>query len=257
MNSKKKKRMIALDADFLIFEVTEGGNTKCNYFGAEDGNANGSAYKEPLKQYKKKLKQLIKDIEDEVAANLPGEVKGIKPYFSDPKGNFRYDIYPAYKANRKGSERSELFYRLRSWAHKKFTVVDGVEADDVVAYYVSQKGWIGATLDKDLLKGVPGRWFDVYYSRRCLVDTSPGEALHFNFLQCLMGDPVDNIKGIPGVGEATAIKLLDKHGWTWDGVYKAYIDKGLGEEEMTLNARLVLMTQWHPKKGVKLWKRKG
>lgn len=248
-----KKRIIALDADPLIFEVAEGKNTNMRIFGAEVGDVADSNYKEPLKPYKDKLKLLIKDIENEIAAQYPGEIKKIKPIFSDPKKNFRYDIYPEYKANRKEMKKSKLFYRLRKWALKKYTYVENLEADDYVSYLVLNKNAIGATIDKDMLKGVAGDWFDTYHDRRTMKSTSVGEARNFNLLQTLMGDPTDNIKGIPGVGEKNAIKLLDTYGWTWDGVLKAYQSKGLSQDDMELNARLVLLNQWTPKNGVKLW----
>jgi DNA polymerase-1 len=252
---KKKKRMIALDADPLIFEATEGKFTKANFFKSEAGEANGKKYKEPLKPYKQKIKRAIADIEDEISAALPGEVKGIKAFFSDPDSNFRYDIYPEYKANRKSGSRSELFYRLRKWVMKKYGCIPNVEADDVVAHYV-RKGWIGSTFDKDLLYGVPGTWFDTHYSRRHILHTSELQARQFNLTQTLAGDSVDNIKGIPGVGHPTAVKLLDKYGWDWNGVVAAYKEKGLTEKDAILSRRLICLDQWTPKKGVKLWKPK-
>jgi len=268
-----KKRMIALDADPLIFDVTEGKHTKMTMFGNEDGEVSKTKYKESLKPYKQKLKQLIKDIEDEIAADMVGEVKGIRPLFSDPKSNFRYDIYPEYKANRDSGGRSKLFYRLRKWALKKYEFVEGCEADDIVSYYVLNENYIGATFDKDMLKGVEGDWFDTYHSRRCCHTTSPIQARNFNLIQTLTGDPVDNIKALPKkfgdpmidsvrregqrkpykVTEKLAIELLDEFGWHWQGVVDAFKSKGFDEEDAILNRRLVCMRQWTPQKGVKLW----
>jgi DNA polymerase-1 len=243
-----KKVMIALDADYLIFECTEGNYVTSNTFANEQVD---------LKPFKKRFKQLVKDIEDEIAVEMLGKVKikGIEVILSDPEGNFRYDIYPEYKANRKEGDRTETFYRLRKWAHKKYGYVKNCEADDVVAHYV-RKGWIGASFDKDLLRGVAGTWFDVYYSRRHITETSQRDADNFNLIQNLTGDPTDNIKGLPRVAEKTAIKLLDKHGWDWDGVVAIYKEKGFDEDYAILTRRLTSMEQWSPKKGVKLWKPK-
>lgn len=252
-----KKKHIAIDADYLIFEATEGKVTRTGGFAKEDGEVGAKGYKEPLKPYKDHVKRAIKDIVDEIAINMPGELSGkVRVIFSDPNGNFRYDIYPEYKANRKGGDRSELFYRLRKWVHKKWGYVPNTEADDIVAYYVREKGYVGATFDKDLLQGVPGTWFDVHYMRRYVIHTEVGSAHHFNMIQTLAGDPTDNIKGLPRVAHATAIKLLDKHGWNWDGVVAAYKEKGMSEEDAILTRRLVGMDQWSPKKGVKLWQPK-
>ena len=240
--------MIALDADYLMFECTEGNYITKNTFANEQVD---------LKPFKKRFKQLVKDVEDAIAVEMLGKVKikGIEVIIGDPDGNFRYDIYPEYKANRKGGDRTETFYKLRKWALKKYGYVKGVEADDVVAHYV-RKGWIGASFDKDLLRGVAGAWFDTYHTRRHMRITEPFEARNFNLIQNLTGDPTDNIKGLPRVAEKAAIKLLDEHGWDWEGVLAIYKEKGFDEKDATLTRRLTSMEQWSPKKGVKLWKPK-
>ncbi|MGB0440436.1 MAG: NADH-quinone oxidoreductase subunit NuoE, partial [Paracoccaceae bacterium] len=48
----------------------------------------------------------------------------------------------------------------------------------------------------------------------------------------------DDLKLIKGVGPKTAVKLLDKHGWDWDGVVTVYESKGLTEDDALLTARL-------------------
>ena len=246
--SKIKKKKICIDADFVLFACAEGSYVKDNQFANE---------KVKLAPYKERFKAIIHDIVEEAAAEYLGviKIKGEpKVLLGDPDGNFRYEIYPEYKGNRKSSARSDLFYRLRKWALKEYGYVKGVEADDVYGYLVGVKGYLGCSFDKDCLKGIAGSHFDTYHTRRFTIETSITDALNFNYLQTLMGDRVDNIKGLPRVGEATARKLLDEHGWSWDGVLKAYESKGLGKKDMLLNARLVLLTQWTPKKGVKLWK---
>lgn len=255
--------MIALDADYLIFICTEGKQTKSFGFGKKIGFGKNKItekeYKEPLKPYKNRIKALIQDVEDEISATMVGEVSGIKPIFSDPNGNFRYDLKSDYKAGR--PPRSKLWYRLHKWCMKKYGYTKGIEADDEVAYLVSKKNWIGATMDKDLWRGIEGTWFNVYHTKRWITDLSPIEARNFNLIQTLTGDRDDNIDGIAGVGEATAIKLLDKYGWDWNGVVQAYINaekpKGVSQnltvDDAILARRLVCMRQWTPKKGVQLW----
>ena len=46
------------------------------------------------------------------------------------------------------NDKAEMSFKLATW-----------EADDEVAYYVREKNWIGASMDKDLLRGVAGDWF--------------------------------------------------------------------------------------------------
>lgn len=271
-----KKRWIYLDADPLLFEVCEGKFTKMTMFNSETGEVNTGKYKEPLKQYKKRFKMLVSDIEDEISANMVGEVKGIKVVISDPEKCFRYDIFPTYKGNREAGARSPLFYRLRKWALKEYGYEKNIEADDYVSHFV-RKGAIGATMDKDMLRGVAGTWFDTYHSRRTLNEVSEGEARNFNYIQTLMGDPTDNIKALPKkagdpmipvddlpkgkrqpfkVTEKLACEILDEFGWSWEGVLKGFESRGFGKKEFVLNARLILLDQWHPKHGVKLFKYK-
>ena len=253
-----KKRMIALDADSLIFTATEGKSNTGKYFKQEnEGDALvEKAYNTPLKTFKTKFKRLVKEIEKEVNTATSGKVKGIKIFLSDPDTNFRYRLYPEYKNKRDGSKRSPDFYRLRKWALKKYGYVKDCEADDIVAYYVREKKYIGASLDKDLLSGVAGTWFNVYWNKRIddpVVNVvSDEDARVFTLLQTLAGDNVDSIPGIPRVGLKTALNLLQSNGYDWNGVVAAYQNAKLTKEDALLNRRLVGMDQYNGKKIV-LW----
>ena len=70
-----------------------------------------------------------------------------------------------------------------------------------------------------------------------------------------MGDAVDGYAGLKGVGPKTAVKLLDKHGWDWDGVVKIYESKDQTEEDALLNARLayILRNKDYTNNEVQLW----
>lgn len=191
---------------------------------------------------------------------------------SDPKTNFRYDIYPEYKANRSGREKTKDFYKLRKWAYKTHTWVKNTEADDVVAYHV-RNGAIGFTIDKDLYKGVPGLWYNSHHMHRNWVTTSEEEANKFCMMQAVMGDATDNIKGIEGLGEKTVEKLL-KDDYTFNRVIeiykginielddtrannlvkKAFAANSYSKKDAVLTRRLIGMDQWTPEDGVKLFK---
>ncbi len=268
-NMKLEKKKIIIDADYLIFQCTEGKYIKQNTFANE---------KVDLVPFKERFDLLVQDIEDEVAVATLGKykIKGkTKIAFSDPDNNFRYDLQEDYKGNRDSSDRSETYYRLRKWALKKYGYVKNCEADDVVAYYVLHKNYVGCSFDKDLVSGVEGLWFDVHHTRRTFAETSVRDAMNFNMIQNLTGDATDNIRALPKkagdpmipcelpegvarqpfkVTEKLAIALLDEFGWDWDGIVKAYKSKGFGEKEAILTRRLICMRQWSPKKGVKLWK---
>jgi len=244
-----KIRDLVIDADSLVHAITEGGA------GSTLGGESIEQDTIPLKLLKRKFKEMVEELratfEVESITHKWGVGKTIV-VLSDPETNFRYDLYPEYKANRKSREKSKEFFILRKWALKTYTWAKNCEADDVVAYYV-RKGAIGISIDKDLLKGVAGLWYNSHHAHRTWHKTTKKEAKKFVLLQTLAGDSVDNIKGLPRVGLLTAEKLLDGD-YTWEKVVKIYESKGLTEEDAILTRRLVDMGQWSKKKGVRLWK---
>jgi 5'-3' exonuclease len=263
--AKLEKKRIVIDADYLIFTVTEGSYTQDNLFADES-----------LGAYLERFELLVRDVRDEIALALLGQFKvkkKVKICFSDPESNFRYDFYPEYKMNRADGSRSDLFYRLREELHEKYGHGKHIEADDEVANLV-RRGYVGATFDKDLLKGVAGIWFDVYHSRRHIIETSEIDARNFTLIQTLMGDSSDNIPALPKklgdpmidaipskdgkrkpykVTEKMAIELLDEFGWDWNGVVAAYKSKGFDEKEAIQNRQLIGMDQYNGKK-IKMFK---
>lgn len=119
---------------------------------------------------------------------------------------FRYDIYPEYKAKRKASSRSEIFYDLLDFAKTtlNFHSVPKLEADDIVSILSSNmsRPTVICSPDKDVLQQCPGRHYN--YQKATFVTTTTEEANTFLWVQTVMGDATDNIKGIPGVGVKTA-----------------------------------------------------
>lgn len=118
---------------------------------------------------------------------------------------FRYDIYPEYKAKRKPSSRVEWFWDLKDYAVNtlKFKSVTALEADDIVSVLsTTLPNTVICSPDKDVLLQCPGKHYN--YQKAIFVETSTDDATKFLWVQTLMGDTTDNIKGIPGVGVKTA-----------------------------------------------------
>ena len=226
---------LVIDADHILYLVD---HALKNDIDATHNQAK-NLFKDKIEEYKD-----IVDVEG-IVKNF--KIKKVIVSISD-KSNFRYDFYPEYKQNRSCSVRTELFLSLRKWARKKYSPKQNIEADDFVAYHVS-KGAIGVTTDKDLFNGVAGLWYNAHHAHRCWISTTKEQADKFVLLQSIMGDSVDNIKGIKRMGVVRATKHLDDNGWTWDSVVKLYNS----EEEAVFTRRLVDMHQWTPKKGVTLW----
>ena len=257
MKMKRSNKPLVIDADYLLYRVTMGNADTGRFFKqAEEGDGPSIAKPVEKKKYRKRFKEKVEEIMESVACNFPYNVD-VKAdpilVFTDPKGNFRYDIYPEYKSNRKTLHTAD-FLALRKWAHKKYFVAPHLEADDVVAWY-KRHGHLIVTIDKDIAYGVAGKCYN--HETRTWTEVTADAAANFTLLQSVMGDTGDGIPGIPGVGEVNARKLLKEFGWTWEGVVKAYDSKGLSEADAILTRRLVGMDQAHlTKKGkwkCKLW----
>jgi len=241
-----KKRNLVIDADHLLYAVA--GQPRKDSLEGETLEVAPD-----MSALKRKFDSLVKEIEDEVAVAVVAKKFKLGKtilVFSDPDGNFRYDIFPDYKKNRKDLKKSEAFYKLRRWAHRKGVVVKHTEADDVVAWHV-RNGAVGVSPDKDLVNS-KGRWFDAYHSRRTYRKVHREEAERWTLLQTLAGDPGDGIPGLPRVGMKTAENLLNSNGCSWDGVVRSYINAGFDEDRAILMRRLVDMSQFNGKE-IELW----
>lgn len=253
---KNKVRDIIIDADHIAFNVTESKEHKDGLGGFAVGKLNMTPYKE---HFKRIVEDYIQTAEVEsICYNWT--IGKVRVVMSDVT-NFRYEVYPEYKNKRPSDHKIRA--KLRKWARKYYEFEPNTEADDVVAYYV-RKGGIGFSTDKDLFKGVKGIWYNAHYMHRCWIRTSKKQAEHFFKCQILAGDNVDGIPSLDGVGLKTAEKLLKKYGNSYEDIISIFKDKTkvLGEKHreksyskkyMIKMTRLVCMSQWTPKKGIKLW----
>lgn len=179
--------------------------------------------------------------------------------------NFRYDLTPTYKSNRKDVRKPMCLVELREYVESSMASLSlpKLEADDILGIWATSgkiKDPIIVSEDKDLLT-IPGR----LYRQGELTTTTEAEADYRWMLQTLTGDAADGYSGLPGCGPKTAEKIVsfNKHhspDWlseTWAAVVKAYEDKGLTAEDALLNARLARILRaedWDSeKKEVKLW----
>ena len=124
--------------------------------------------------------------------------------------NFRFGIAKThpYKGNREKLKRPIHLQALRDHIVKKWNaeISQGMEADDVVSImsYKHPKSII-AHIDKDLDQ-IPGSHYN--YVKKVFYNVGKTEALRKLYTQALVGDTVDNIKGVRGIGPKKAEKLL-------------------------------------------------
>lgn len=150
------------------------------------------------------------------------------------KNNFRYDVYAEYKANRKGAYRPKWMEEAKDYlvlTHNAQTL-EGAEADDALGMRQTEDTVI-VTNDKDL-KMIKGLHYDPV--KKLLWTITPEEATRWFYYQCLIGDPVDNIKGVPGIGKVKAEKLLDGC-QSEEEMYQTVKDAYSCDEEFEMNAK--------------------
>lgn len=173
---------------------------------------------------------------------------------------FRKDIYPLYKANRKG--RKPVGYSaVKDWACSTYPtfIKEPLEADDAMGILATKfKGkTIIVSMDKDMAT-IPGKFFRISPSGdHKMLDVSEEDAQRNWLMQTLTGDASDGYPGLPGVGPKKAEELLNKHGAVWKTVEDAYIKAGLTRDDAILQGRLAKILQvdnWDfEKEEVKLW----
>jgi len=146
----------------------------------------------------------------------------------DAKGsNFRHEIFPEYKANRKSAEddlvvQIEPLYEIIRAMGFHFLCEKGVEADDVIATLAklankNEVETIIASSDKDLFQLVGGniKQLDMkgkLYSEDEVEEKMGVKPNQILDLLALTGDTSDNIPGVPSVGPKTASKWLQLYG---------------------------------------------
>lgn len=155
--------------------------------------------------------------------------------------NFRLDIpYPVtYKGNRpeKPSNYEMVRTYLISLPYTK--LVRGIEVDDALGIMQDHETII-ASVDKDL-RQIPGKHYDIV--KRDFYHVHSKDCYYFYWLQMLMGDRVDNIIGLNGIGPKRAKKILD--GVTPDfylDVVKSYYQEYVGhgwQERFEANQKLL------------------
>jgi len=150
--------------------------------------------------------------------------------------SFRNDIYPEYKANRPPppEDLRPQFPLIRD-ATRAFSLPcieeQGLEADDLIASYAREaqrQGWNVTIVssDKDLMQLIGEGEGAEGLGRIDMLDTMKSARIYIPEVEekfgvtpelvgdvlALMGDSVDNIPGIYGVGPKTASKLIAEHG---------------------------------------------
>lgn len=134
--------------------------------------------------------------------------------FLSGSSNFRYDIYPAYKANRRDIARPKWLQPVREFLLLEWQadVSDGYEADDSIGIKQTELTAIKldtiiCSLDKDL-RQIPGTHFNWVKEEIDVIEPLAGYANFYT--QLLLGDKSDNIPGFDGMARIKPTKELKK-----------------------------------------------
>jgi DNA polymerase-1 len=207
-------------------------------------------------------------------SRFKGRPDCIAALFDRPEPTFRKEKYAEYKAQRPPTP-SDLISQIigahelfRSFGIKTFEA-PGFEADDLIATlaekFKKEDGFqiVILTGDRDTLQLVEGdkvvvRAFKVGVSETVTYDEKavvekyglrPNQLIDY---KALVGDPSDNIKGVPGIGPKRAEEILKKFG-TLENVFKnlvgdAALEKRLApfEKEAMLSKFLVTLSHEAP-----------
>ena len=183
--------------------------------------------------------------------------------FDEHAPTFRHTMFEAYKAGRQKTP-DELIEQLRlirdilPTLHLKVFTCVGYEADDIlgtVAAKCTDKGvdTLLLTGDRDALQLVD-EGVSLLFTRKGISETilfdPPAVKEYFGFSPAqvtdykgLAGDSSDNIPGIPGVGEKTAVKLLEEYGSMENVLAHAGEIKGKLGEKIAQNGESARMSK--------------
>jgi len=173
-------------------------------------------------------------------------IKKLKPDYvavawDKPKTNIRkrLELYPEYKAGRKPAppdfyEQIPILHELLDAFGWPLYELDDYEADDIMGTFAKQATEKGIetcliTSDLDALQLV-GPLTHVYAMKKGFtnIELFKPESFEAKYgirvdqfldLKALKGDSSDNIPGVPGIGEKTAVELLQKYE-TLDNIYE-------------------------------------
>ncbi len=160
------------------------------------------------------------------------------------KTNFRHEVAVTekYKGNRKKDKPIHINllrdYLVSSW---NGVVSDGNEADDEIAIAATSLGdeSIIVSLDKDFDQ-VQGWHYNFVKKSKYYI--KPEEGLLNFYMQFLVGDRIDNIIGVDGIGPVKARKLLE--GKSEQKMFDICVEKLGSVERAVENGRLLFLQRY-------------
>ncbi|MBP3461371.1 MAG: DNA polymerase I [Bacilli bacterium] len=215
------KKLILVDGNNLIF--------RSYYATAYNGNLMKNSKEFPTNALYGFINMINKIIEEE------------KPEYMivafDKGKTFRHEKYAEYKAGRISTPdelkmQMPVAKEILTLMGIKYLEIDNYEADDIIGTFAKfcdeEEDFIGTIIssDKDLLQLISNdvdikllKQKDyIRYNFETFKEEYGIDPINIIDLKALMGDSSDNIPGVKGIGEKTALKLLHEYK-TLDGIY--------------------------------------
>ena len=179
--------------------------------------------------------------------------------FDHPSKNFRHQLSPVYKANRKQID--EDLIKQMPIARESVKAMNlasfemaGFEADDVIGTVAKKAEKEGikvviVTGDKDLFQLVNDNIHIWNESKNIMFDSQKVYEKYGLYpdkivdMLALMGDNCDNVCGVKGIGEKTAVKLINTYGSVEDIIANADSIKGKISQAIKDGANDVLLSK--------------
>ena len=191
------------------------------------------------------LDEVKQTIEHKIAlAKKRADADEVHFAMSDPRRNFRKELFPEYKSHRKTTRKPLAYEAAIAWLEEEYPcwTSPGLEADDVMGILSPNYDFLVAS-DKDMLTIPDVAIISPFHDLEIRGPFSAEEADDHWLGQVLTGDTVDGYGGCPRVGKVTAAKILaevegEELSVKWERVVAAYTRGGQTEEDALVQARL-------------------
>jgi len=186
---------------------------------------------------------------------------------TDPDCNFRKQLDPTYKSNRKDAVPPELLKLAKEYMFENYRsyIKPRLEADDVMGILATRPRLLGKDVrdvvivseDKDM-RTIPAAVYNPNHPELGILEITRTEAMQFHLWQTITGDATDGYPGCKGIGaggdwsESDGKFVLGARSMPyahdaltltnplemWDNVIEAYASKGRTEDDAIHQARL-------------------
>lgn len=198
------ERVLLIDADSIMYTST--------YF-PEDSLLEFPTEEEQLEEAKYRTRTKLQEIQ----LNVEEWYNIVQTYiFIGGKGNFRYKIFPEYKAIRKDTVKSPLLPFIREYMIEELKAIEshGGEADDYIIDGISEcsGNCVVSSIDKDVLYHSPNiplydyRGYNDVLGEFKSISTKQSRLARAT--QLVTGDSTDGVPGAKGVGKAWCDKNM-------------------------------------------------